>query len=53
MHCQNGYYIKRVGYKYYTDDVTSTTNTRKLSHLDDFVFILDDEQSEVKKRREG
>lgn len=44
LHCQDGYYIKKTGYKYYTDDSNSATNTRKLNHLDDFVEIYENFQ---------
>ncbi len=44
IYCKGGYYIKKTGYKYYTDDSNSATNTRKLSYLDDFIEIYENFQ---------
>lgn len=44
MHCQEGVYIKKAGYKYYIDDNSSATNKRQLSHLNDFVEIYENFQ---------
>lgn len=40
-HCENAYYIPKVGYKYYEDNTGSASNKGKISYLKDFVKIYD------------